>query len=175
MGVTVEPATIECYRAILSAKQWQAAHAMPPAQIRAWLLHQGSLTQKLRQLCHCLTVQVVYEGWTTAKTSVKSTALCHPVWRREVLLQGDGNNWIFARTCLPQRTVENVAQDVIHLADQPIGPWLFAQRPQRLSLDWRCDGATGLYARRSEFLLAGYPLEIRELFLADFDFAHITD
>ncbi|WP_424765328.1 chorismate--pyruvate lyase family protein [Necropsobacter rosorum] len=170
MSMSVTPAAIERYRTLLAGGKWHAAHSIPPAEIASWLLHQGSLTAQLQQICRRFTVQLVNVGWVKEKTAPKSTALTEPVWLREVILQGDGSNWIFAQTRLPQRTVANAAPAVIRLADQPIGPWLFAQKPQRLSLGWRRDRQSGLYARRSVFSLAGYPLEIKELFLADFDF-----
>ena len=103
----------------------------------------------------------------------KPTA-CEPVWLREVVIYGNGTPWIFAQTRLPQGTVNAVAQEVLNLGDQPIGLWLFPQHPQRLSLEWRQDPQTGLYARRSTLLLNGYPLTIAELFLPEFSFAPLT-
>ncbi|WP_281258775.1 chorismate--pyruvate lyase family protein [Avibacterium endocarditidis] len=86
------------------------------------------------------------------------------------MLKGDGTPWIFAQTTLPQTTVQNVAQYVLQLGEQPIGLWLFKQPMQRVSLYWQQDPKTGLYARYSDFDLKGYPLQIKELFLAEFPF-----
>lgn len=155
------------YRTILAAQDWQTGEQALAPHIADWLLHGDSLTQKLQQL-RPLTVEIVSQGWQTAKNHENSPGC----WLREVLLKGGEHDWIFAQTLVPQATIDNVAQAVPKLGAQPIGLWLFPQQPQRLSLVWRQDRETGLYARCSTLLLNGYPLEIKELFLAQFPFTH---
>ncbi|QIW16829.1 hypothetical protein A4G20_02130 [Pasteurellaceae bacterium RH1A] len=145
---------------------WQAELGDLSACHQAWLLCEGSLTEKLQQVCTHLQVEVIQEGWL-AKNPAFSTAC----WQRDVLLKCGSTPWIFAQTILPAQTVEQVAQAVLSLGDKPIGLWLFPQKPQRLSLEWGWDAQTGLYARRSTLDLKGYPLEISELFLPAFIFA----
>ncbi|WP_410678054.1 chorismate--pyruvate lyase family protein [Avibacterium paragallinarum] len=166
----------EHYRKLLASPDWQhSGHSAAP-HIQQWLEHQGSLTRKLQQICQTLSVEVIEQGWQE-KLPSKSTALCDlsnnptaKIWRREVVLKGDGQAWIFAQTELPQHTVENAAQYVLQLGNEPIGLWLFKQPMQRTALSWRQDSITGLYARNSSFELKGYPLQIKELFLPYFSF-----
>ncbi|MCW9733257.1 chorismate lyase [Avibacterium sp. 20-15] len=160
------------YRQLLSRPDWQTSGHFATPEIAQWIQHQGSLTQKLQQACQQLSVEVIHQGWQTnssTKTSEKSTAL-NDVWLREVLLKGDDIPWIFAQTRLPKDTVDNVAQYVLQLDNEPIGLWLFKQPIQRTSLYWRQDPETGLYARYSDFDLKGYVLQIKELFLDNFSF-----
>lgn len=131
-----------------------------------WLLHSDSLTEKLQRICDRFQVEVVGEGWQ----AVEFDGNCAKQWVREVWLNCGERHWIFAQTILPEQTIANVAQAVPDLGNRPIGLWLFPQRPERQSLEWRQDGETGLYARRSKLLLKGYPIEIKELFLTDFPF-----
>ncbi len=162
----------ERYRQLLDRPDWQTSGHFAAPEIAQWVQHQGSLTQKLQQACQQLRVEVIYQGWQenlSEKISPKSTAL-EQIWLREVLLKGDGTPWIFAQTTLPETTVQNVAQYVLQLGEQPIGLWLFKQPMQRVSLYWRQDPETGLYARYSDFDLKGHPLQIKELFLAEFPF-----
>ncbi|VGM95305.1 Chorismate--pyruvate lyase [uncultured Avibacterium sp.] len=162
----------ERYRELLARPDWQTSGHFAAPEIAQWVQHQGSLTQKLQQACQQLRVEVIHQGWQenlSEKISPKSTAL-EQIWLREVLLKGDGTPWIFAQTTLPQTTVQNVAQYVLQLGEQPIGLWLFKQPMQRVSLYWQQDPETGLYARYSDFDLKGYPLQIKELFLAEFPF-----
>ncbi|MFU2089764.1 chorismate--pyruvate lyase family protein [Avibacterium avium] len=162
----------ERYRELLARPDWQTSGHFVVPEIAQWVQHQGSLTQKLQRACQQLSVEVIYQGWQenlSEKISPKSTAL-EQIWLREVLLKGDGTPWIFAQTTLPETTVQNVAQYVLQLGEQPIGLWLFKQPMQRVSLYWRQDPETGLYARYSDFDLKGYPLQIKELFLAEFPF-----
>ncbi|PJG82875.1 chorismate--pyruvate lyase family protein [Caviibacterium pharyngocola] len=158
------------YRTLLSAQDWRTTGSFLSPEKAQWLLHQGSLTKKLYETGAQLSVKVIFQGWVQ-KNDQKPTALSEKsVWRREVMLQGDGKNWIFARTDLPESTVRQVAGEVLYLGERPIGLWLFPQNPTRVSLQWRQDPTSGLYARRSDLLLKGYPIEIKELFLTDFIF-----
>lgn len=155
------------YRTILAAQDWQHGEQTLAPHVADWLLYTDSLTQKLQQE-RPLTVEIVSQGWQTVKNHENSPGC----WLREVLLKGGTQDWIFAQTLVPQATIDNVAQAIPELGEQPIGLWLFPQQPQRLSLAWRQDRRTGLYARCSTLLLNGYPLEIKELFLAQFPFTH---
>lgn len=146
------------YRQQLTACDWQMGEQYLAPPIAEWLLHTDSLTQKLQAKCADLEVRLVSQGWQAE------------FWVREVLLKGDGKDWIFAQTLLPRQTIEQVAQAVLTLGEKPIGLWLFPQNPLRQSLEWRQDPHSALYARRSCLCLQNYPLEIRELFLASFTF-----
>lgn len=150
----------------LTSQQWGKECDDLPHHIVRWLLYSGSLTEKLIEICSNFQVEIVEEGWQ-AVTSSENFA---KQWVREVLLKCGDQELIFAQTILPDVTIENVAQEILHLGNQPIGLWLFPQKPQRLHLEWRQDSETGLYARRAQYLLHGYPIEIKELFLAQFPF-----
>ncbi|HGO5855247.1 TPA: chorismate lyase [Mannheimia haemolytica] len=133
-----------------------------------WLLHEGSLTQKFLEVATNFNVEVVQEKWI-AKNSEKTTACNEDVWSREVLLKDGEINWIFAQTLVPRSTIENIAQNVLELGNQPIGLWLFAQNPTRTKLEWT-KTKNGLFARRGVYEIRGYSLEIRELFLETFPY-----
>ena len=143
-------------RCILQHPDWRDACILPSPAVRDWLLHEGSLTRKLQQHCARLDVAIAHEGWTDDDH-----------WLREVWLSGDGIPWIYAQTRIPHATLARV-RPLQTLGAEPIGPWLYQQNPQRLSLHWRHDPASGLYARHSTLLVHGGPLHIAELFLAAF-------
>ena len=213
------------WRQALAGGGWRGSGEELPAAAAAWLLHQGSLTEKLRGRCGSLKVRIVRQGWfsgslktneasfcaaktneasfcaaktneasfceaktneasfceaktdtaglpglETAKAGGVAAAASERVWLREVMLFGDGMPWVFAQTLLPESGARGAAAGLTELGDEPIGPWLFARRTRRQSLQWRRDEG-GLYARRSMLLLEGSPLQISELFLPQFDFA----
>ena len=183
------------WRQALAGGGWRGSGEELPAATAAWLLHQGSLTEKLRGRCGSLKVRIVRQGWfsgslktneascceaktdtaglpglETAKAGGVAAAASERVWLREVMLFGDGVPWVFAQTLLPESGARGAAAGLTELGDEPIGPWLFARRTRRQSLQWRRDEG-GLYARRSMLLLEGSPLQISELFLPQFDFA----
>lgn len=150
---------IELYRDLISPQNdWKNDRTFLPLEISRWLCSADSMTEKLRRLCPELAISVINEQW------------CEEVWVREVLLQGDTQNWLFARTEIPKPLTE-MADSLLQLGQQPIGPWLFAQNAIRNKIEWRQDQQTGLYMRRSDFLLHNQKLRISELFLDAFPFS----
>lgn len=135
------------------------------------MLHGGSLTEKLQSVCTQFQVEIIFEGWQAVNFSEKSAKQ----WVREVVLKCGETDWIFAQTVLPQETIEQVAGAVLALGEQPIGLWLFPQQPERVSLMWQQNKESCFFARRSQWLLKGYPIEIKELFLTDFPFGNEYD
>lgn len=156
---------INLYSSILSQVNWQQDSTKLSSLHKDWLMHQESLTLKLQQHYKKVSVKIISQNWI-AKNKKNLTAY----WQREVMLLGNDKEIIFAQVNIPKETVDNVAQDILELGDNPIGLWLFPQNPERLNLEWLQDSETGLYARRSTLLLKGYPLDIKELFLPSFCF-----
>lgn len=158
------------YRKILSESVWHLetdCFSLSSSQ-QEWLLHEGSLTQKLCEVATNFNVEVVQEKWVV-KNSQNLTACSEDMWLREVLLKDGDTNWIFAQTLVPRSTIENIAQNVLELGNQPIGLWLFSQNPTRTKLAWT-KTKNGLFARRGVYEIRGYSLEIRELFLETFPY-----
>lgn len=160
------------YRQIFQHANWQIKTDELSHNVAKWLCDSQSLTQKLQQICQSLTVDITAQGWQAVGSvpDFSKEATQQTAWVREVVLKCDENPVIFAQTILPEITINKVANAVLELGDQPIGLWLFPQNPERLSLEWTFDKASGLYARRSYFTLKGYPLAIYELFLPQFSF-----
>lgn len=162
----MECSELELARSHFLVEEWCEGGENLPLHIADWLLYSGSLTEKLQKICPNLSVEIVGEMWQSAKQDHHS----NNYWVREVILKCGEREWIFAQTRLSESTIREVASDVPHLGNNPIGLWLFPQHPERVSLEWQQNMKTGLYSRRSSFLLRGYPLEIKELFLPQFPF-----
>lgn len=152
------------YRQQLAEQNWQLERDQLPSEIAQWLWHQGSLTEKLKSICHCFQVEVIREQWQTIEKEGGTIS----IWLREVMLKCGETDWIFAQTVLPKSTVENVGKPVLAMGENAIGLWLFPQNPVRKRLEWQ--KINGLYARRAVYDLQGFPIEIRELFLTNFPF-----
>ncbi|PJG84710.1 chorismate--pyruvate lyase family protein [Conservatibacter flavescens] len=150
---------IENYRQILTQNNWKTDRSFLPSAVAHWLLTQDSMTQKLQNICTDLNVIVINESWTSQQQ-----------WRREVLLQGDGKNWVFAQTDFSIALMKQFEQDIINLGEQPLGYWLFSQKLEREKLEWLLDERSGLYARRSILRINEAMLSVTELFLSDFSF-----
>lgn len=157
---------IQYYRHRLAQANTHTQSESLPQNVAEWLMHKGSLTEKLQTVCPNLTIEVISEGWQAVNFSENSAKQ----WVREVIIQCGQTDWIFAQTVLPEQTIAQVAQKVPHLGSEPIGLWLFPQRPQRLSLQWQYDPVQQLAVRCSRLSLKGYPIDIKELFLNNFPF-----
>ncbi|EGY34759.1 4-hydroxybenzoate synthetase/chorismate--pyruvate lyase [Aggregatibacter actinomycetemcomitans serotype e str. SC1083] len=146
------------------AEDASQAKQLPPS-VQCWLFDKQSLTVKLKRACTRFDVKVRSEKWIE-KTFENETALLptEAYWCREVLLFGDGIPWVEARTLIPKALLAHY-QDLSTLGNKPIGEWLFQQAPNRQLIQWAQDPQSGLYARRSLFLVQNMPLLISELFL----------
>ncbi|OOF36989.1 chorismate--pyruvate lyase family protein [Rodentibacter heidelbergensis] len=147
----------------LSEEDPQAKCLSP--SIQSWLFDKQSLSLKLKGLCERFEVKVRSEKWI--KKRFENEAMLLPAddyWCREVLLLGDGQAWVQARTLIPKALLD-YHQELFNLANKPIGEWLFQQATNRQIIQWAQDPQSGLYARRSLFFIQKMPLLISELFL----------
>lgn len=100
----------------------------PSPSIRSWLLTPGSLTQRIRQVCPEMQVEVLSEAWQIPLRS-EALALNLPIqekaWIRCVMLKCGQQDWVYARTVIPQMTTENPWHSLQTLGDKPLGEVLF--------------------------------------------------
>jgi chorismate--pyruvate lyase len=153
--------------------------------IQSWLNTKVSLTQRLRQ--HCPTLQVLVLSEQTERPLLDETTALglqpnDQAWVRCVLLQCANQNWVYARTVIPNLTPESPWSALQKLGNKPLGEVLFdlpsIQRTpfeftrQTLSswpylseqLGAEQSQAKG-YARRSIFTQKEAPLLLTEVFL----------
>lgn len=160
----------------------------PSAVVEDWLLHTGSLTERLRT--HCTDFEVVVAGQgITAISPAEYAALygkCHrdssrQTQVREVMLRGDGRPWVFARSLLPAAFVDNCMSEFKQLGSRPLGQILFNDpRFQRQPFDifysppegqWQrllgVTHAVAMWGRRSVFVFQSHRLLVIEVFLPE--------
>ncbi len=150
-----------------------------PAQQSDWLLHLGSLTERL-QLLGELRVVRLYEGdgQLAADEALFLGLPPHASCQiREVLLEVDQQPFVYARSVLPASSLEGANQELASMAERPLGSELFrdpvATRQQldacflpREQLPKTLDiSDTTLLARRSRFCKNHQPLLVAECFL----------
>jgi len=149
-----------------------------PARLQ-WLLDPGSLTQRLTRLAEGdFAVKVRHEHWQPLRVD-ECTALKiaphQPGWVREVILSGQGQPWVFARSVAAQRTLDEIAVDLADIGNRSLGELLFCAPgfsrsalelgyypPADLPPDLR---QPALLARRSCFSRAGARVLVAEVSL----------
>lgn len=157
-----------------------------PDALRAWLLDNGSLTDRLKHSCPGrFSVRVMHESWQRPKLD-EARALDMPVtalaWVRQVQLLCDEIPWVFARTVVPVTTLSGAQRRLAHLGNRPLGAYLFAdpgmqRSPVQLAritsgsvlFDDAVQGLSHkprvIWGRRSVFRVGGKPLLVSEIFL----------
>lgn len=153
-----------------------------PQSLRAWLLDQGSLTERLeRESSNRLRVRLLGQGWRRPLPTEHRALGLEGMRRalvREVLLECAGEPWVFARSVIPAATLGGEWCHLRRFGERSLGALLFStQGVQRGEFEVArlapgdpllaaCAGVTSTaWARRSLFRLHGRPLLVQEVFL----------
>lgn len=155
-----------------------------------WLLDPGSLTQKLVQRSGGrFRVAVLQQRIERARLSeYRALTLSPRCWAvvREVVLYGNEQPWVYARTVIPLSTLKGPLRRLHYLGNRPLGAALFADptmrrhgldiaavQPRHLPKNLQSaitashGPAFDSWGRRSLFYLRNKPLLVGEMFLPD--------
>lgn len=170
--------------------RWQPLAQLPSQHrpkpgLRRWIEDKGSLTAKLVAMSHgSFKVQVVRQ--LAARPSLSEQRCLGLRGRelalvREVVLLGNNQPWVFARSVLPLSSLTGRLRHLRKQDARPLGAFLFSQpRLQRSVITAsRISRQHGylpinlcrenpLWGRRSVFYLDGKPLLVSEVFLDAF-------
>lgn len=156
-------------------------------KLQQWLSLESSLTQKLKERCPELEVQVLSEELDVPLASEAQSlklAFQEKAWIRCVLLRCQSNNWVYARTVIPNMQPENPWHELHNLGTKPLGEVLFDDKSlhrtpfefnkvalknwpylnQHLALS---EHRKPSFARRSTFVKQQTPLLLTEVFLPE--------
>tara|TARA_R110002153_G_scaffold14952_9_gene53841 strand:+ start:13432 stop:14022 length:591 start_codon:yes stop_codon:yes gene_type:complete len=167
------------------AANWQEPdkQGIADAKLKNWLLDTGSLTERLQSHCRDFRVQVLGQGQTEVSIEeiqqlARFSAVSRDIkWQvREVLLWGNNQPWVFARSIIPEQMCR---AEFAGLGNQPLGKLIFndprfkrmpfqitqisSSHPITSSLN--LPSQHSLWARRSVFQFGGLALSVAELFL----------
>ena len=152
--------------------------------LRPWLLDRGSLTERLiRASKGQFEVKILFQGMGVPQLS-EQRALELPVRQRalirEVILFGNHQPWVHARSIIPIKTLTGRLRKLRKLDNRPLGALLFSDpgmAPIEISnlpmLEPWPSTVSSTYGspvqgRRSLFWLDGKPLLVSEVFLTGF-------
>lgn len=152
------------------------------ANIQDWLLNTDSLTERLQSLCSHFEVKVLGQSVLALDLTERQALPEHHLqsWQiREVILYGNGQPWVFARSVLPNHLCESAWAD---LGNQPLGQRIFND-PRFVRSDFEIGSLQthpitnvtlkvgehlhSFWARRSVFTMEQDTLLVAEAFLPD--------
>lgn len=174
-----------------------------PLHLRPWLYDTGSLTKRLQNLSHT-PIEVSVLRQTVGQARADEARLLGCAERtatviREVILWGNGEPWVFARSLLPLSSLQGPLKRLRKLDNTPLGHLLFTYpsvkrdpievacvRPPRPAssasfqslssqsksiryVPARWQGEQVLWGRRSRFMIHQKPLLVSEVFLPHFE------
>lgn len=149
----------------------QLQHRIPSPALKGWLRDRGSLTERLVEKSGgAFRVEVLRQHWGRALLDEANTLGISPRHRviiREVILHGNNNPWVYARSILPARSLDRSLRHLKRLGNRPLGTLLFCDpHMQRGEIEVTCHQRG--WGRRSVFYLQGQPLLVSEIFLPTF-------
>lgn len=157
------------------APRWhQAVHltGAPSGSWRSWLQEEGSLTRRLQnQARSSFQVRILSQGILPLQpTEKQQLAIAHQrVWVRQVLLEVDGQPWVFARSLLPLDQHGSLQRRLRQLGRQALGQLLFANpHIHRGPLEFCAPNQLpfpSLWGRASCFAADGLRLRVAEHYL----------
>jgi chorismate--pyruvate lyase len=166
-------------------RDYQHSKFSIPADVRPWLLDEGSLTNHLQRASReQFNVQLLQQRWARPhphEGKILGMALREVAQVRETLLLVDGEAWVFARSIIPVRSLTGANRRLRYLGNRSLGSWLFQARTLRRSqfqvarltsadsimpAALHCEQR--LWGRRSRFEIAGEPILVCEIFLPSF-------
>ncbi|MDN4503005.1 chorismate lyase [Alteromonadaceae bacterium BrNp21-10] len=162
---------------------WQPANALiiPDSVLKNWLLDTSSLTERLQSCSRQFSVKVLGQGIAPTQSAERQLIDLQddqPIVR-EVLLQGNQQPWVYARTLMPKALCEDGVNRLADLGDKPLGKVIFNDsRFVRQPFEICCfQGASALHqalslpheqvlwGRRSVFTYQQYKMTVAEIFL----------
>lgn len=114
----------------LEGANWEAPCDVVQAckETGPWLLEEHSMTERLKRHCNELRVEVFAQfpvdasQLTLQERSLLGDENCLV---RQVIIYGDDQPWLCARTLMPQTTLTDNEKDIADLGDMPLGERVF--------------------------------------------------
>ncbi|PSW19328.1 chorismate lyase [Photobacterium sanctipauli] len=165
----------QLYKPLLDGAKWQAPKeaAIEGTEFGHWLLERDSLSRRFERHCSEFTVSLIEQvkiGREQLQDDERALIGNNDCLLRKVVLFGDGQPWVFARTLIPLSTLTGQEQDLAQLGEMPLGFRIFTDRSARrdaLVVANVGNASAPLWARRSRLWVNEKPLLVAELFLQE--------
>lgn len=143
-----------------------------PVSVKAWLLDQGSLTQRLIAASNGhFRVECLHQGFVVPLLNEAQLLGLKPrqkAWIREVCLYCYDEPWVYARSIVPVSSLLGRLRFLRQLKNTALGSLLFKDpflQRSHFEVSIIGEASQKVFARRSLFLFYQQPLLVAEFFL----------
>ncbi len=138
-------------------------------QIKSWLLEEGPITKRIKSKAS-FRLELIQDEFSKVKDSEKKfiNTDAKKIKAREVLLYGDNIPVVFARTIIPNPTIEKGLTDLGKLGTRPLGDILFEKniftKEEVVYASFK-DRNHIYWGRKARYSVKGLPFSVMEVFL----------
>lgn len=101
-------------------------HELTNAEIKSWLLEQGPITKRIKSIAEFRLELIQDELSDATEDEILFLKIDSEEIRiREVILYGNENPMVFARTIIPNTTIEKGLKELGKIGNKPLGDILF--------------------------------------------------
>ena len=144
-------------------------HELTNAEIKSWLLEQGPITKRIKSIAEFRLELIQDELSDATEDEILFLKIdSEEVRIREVILYGNENPMVFARTIIPNTTIEKGLRELGKIGNKPLGDILFEKdifSKEDIVFATFKDEESLFWGRKIKYTVKDQPFSVMEVFL----------
>lgn len=144
-------------------------HELTNAEIKSWLLEQGPITKRIKSIAEFRLELIQDELSDATDDEILFLKIDSEEIRiREVILYGNENPMVFARTIIPNTTIEKGLKELGKIGNKPLGDILFEKdifSKEDIVFATFKDEESLFWGRKIKYTVKDQPFSVMEVFL----------
>ena len=144
-------------------------HELTNTEIKSWLLEQGPITKRIKSIAEFRLELIQDELSDATDDEILFLKIDSEEIRiREVILYGNENPIVFARTIIPNTTIEKGLQELGKIGNKPLGDILFEKdifSKEDIVFATFKDEESLFWGRKIKYTVKDQPFSVMEVFL----------
>ena len=144
-------------------------HELTNAEIKSWLLEQGPITKRIKSIAEFRLELIQDELSDATDDEILFLKIDSEEIRiREVILFGNENPMVFARTIIPNTTIEKGLRELGKIGNKPLGDILFEKdifSKEDIVFATFKDEESLFWGRKIKYTVKDQPFSVMEVFL----------
>tara|TARA_B100001142_G_scaffold33024_1_gene29328 strand:- start:1380 stop:1868 length:489 start_codon:yes stop_codon:yes gene_type:complete len=144
-------------------------HELKNAEIESWLLEQGPITKRIKSMKK-FRLELIQDELSEVKEDeiLFLTTDDESIRVREVILYGNNTPMVFARTIIPNTTINKGLKELGEIGNKPLGDILFEKNifsKEDIVFATFKDGKSIFWGRKIKYSVKNQPFSVMEVFL----------